>query len=327
LPGDGRRAHLAPTVGGVLTLRRLIAEFRQRHVLAEWALLRRLLRRAGYHLVRATYYSPIPDIDEIPPGVWQEPAPMPAVEFDIDAQLSFVEREIGPFLTELNAPALAPGTAEGYYSRNEFFNALDAEVLHAIVRTVRPARVLEVGSGYSTLVIAGAARRNDREGAPVQHTVYDPFPSQKLDAIRDRIDLHPLPATEIEAAQLSELRARDVLFIDTTHTVKPGGDVVRLVLELLPTVAPGVLVHIHDFFRPFEYPRVMLERFGLYWQEHHLVQALLAFNCEFEVLCANHALSRLRRRRILELVPSLDDDMQPSSLWLRRRSGPDDPNS
>jgi hypothetical protein len=303
----------------VLTLRRWIAEFRQRHALAEYAVLRRLLRRAGYHLVRATYYSPIPDMAEISPAVWEEPAPMPAVDFDIDAQLAFIERELGPFLAELAAPTVAPGTAEGYYTHNEFFNALDAEVLHAIVRVFRPARVMEVGSGYSTLVIAGAARRNERDGAPVEHTVHDPFPSQKLDAIRDRIELHRQTATEIDAARFAELAAGDVLFIDTTHTVKPAGDVVRLLLELLPTLAAGVIVHIHDFFRPFEYPRVMLEQLGLYWQEHYLVQALLVGNERIEVLCANHALARMRNDRITALIPSLEPEMAPSSLWLRVR--------
>jgi hypothetical protein len=79
-----------------------------------------------------------------------------------------------------------------------------------------------------------------------------------------------------------------------------------------------VLVHVHDFFRPFEYPRVLLERYGLYWQEHYLVQALLAFNPVLEVLCANHALARLRTDRVRGVLPSLDPGAAPSSLWLRR---------
>jgi hypothetical protein len=296
-----------------------LAEFRERHALQEYRALRRLARRAGYHLVMATYYSPIPDLDELGPGVWTDPDDMPGVGWDLDAQLAFLERDLGPYLLELDAPSDPPGNAEGYHLENEFFNALDAEVLHAIVRRFRPARLLEVGSGFSTLIIAGAGARNEADDVRLRHSVYDPFPSPVLHRIRDRIDLHPVPATEIPDQRFDELEAGDVLFIDSTHTVRPGGDVARLVLGVLPRLSSGVVVHMHDIFRPFEYPRVLLDDYGSYWQEHHLLQAFLAFNDEFEVLCANHALSRLRHERVSALVPSLRPGMLPSSIWMRRR--------
>ncbi len=297
------------------------SQVRRRHALTEYGILRRIARGAGYHLVRANYYSPIPDLDEIPPRVWSDPDEMSGVAWDLDGQLSFLEHELGPWLSELGGPGSAPRTREGYFPQNEFFNVLDAEVLHAVLRRLRPSRVLELGSGFSTLVIAGATDRNAQEGAPVRHEVYDPFPSPVLAGVRDRFELHGVGAAEIPLTRFAELRAGDVLFIDTTHTVKPAGDVVHVLLGALPLLAPGVVVHIHDFFRPFEYPRVLLTRFGSYWQEHYLVQAFLAFNPEYQVLCANHALSRLRRDRVQALVPGLDLGTVPSSLWLRRRMG------
>jgi hypothetical protein len=269
--------------------------------------------------VRATYYSPIPDLEELPSSVWTEPDEMPGVDWDIDAQMAFLAGELGPFLAELSAPDHPPGNPEGYHLENEFFNALDAEVLHATVRRFRPARLLEVGSGYSTLIVVGAGRRNEDDGAPLRHEVYDPYPSPVLERVRDRIDLHAMPATEIGSERFTELAAGDVLFIDSTHTVKPAGDVVRLLLGVLPLLAPGVVVHVHDFFRPYEYPRPLLEHYGSYWQEHHLLQAFLAFNHEFEILCANHALARLQTERVKSLVPSLRPGLLPSSIWIRRR--------
>jgi hypothetical protein len=128
-------------------------------------------------------------------------------------------------------------------------------------------------------------------------------------------------AEDIPLEVFTELADGDVLFIDTTHTVKPGNDVLRLLLGILPALAPGVVVHIHDFFRPFEYPRFFFEA-GSYWQEQYLVQAFLAFNEQFEVLIANHALGRLESDRLRAVIPGLPAGPPPgSALWLRRRPG------
>jgi hypothetical protein len=297
-------------------LRRL-RSYRAEHALNEYRLLRRLARRFGYHLVRADYYSPIPELDALPERLWLDPPPMPAVGWDLDAQLRYVVEELGPLMAEQAAPPDPPGVG-GYHYRNPFFNALDADVLYAIVRRLRPPRIIEIGSGFSTLVIENAAARNRAEGSSLRHEVYDPFPSVHLAPVRDRLQLHRAPAEAVAAETLAGLAAGEVLFVDSTHTVKPGSDVVHLLLDVLPRLQAGVVIHIHDFFRPFEYPRVLMERFGCYWQEHHLVQALLVGNPDFEILCANHALARLRRDALLPVVPALEPEMQPSSLWLRR---------
>lgn len=297
-----------------------LRQFRERHALTEYRLLRRVARRAGYQLVRAGYYSPIPDVDELPGAVWQEPDEMPGLEWDLDAQLDHIERHLIEFLPEFTPPLNPEGTPQSYHYGNEFFNAVDADVLYAMIRWLRPARYLEMGSGYSTLVAAAAAERNRAHGHPLHQVVFDPFPSPVIEPVRDTIDLHPLPAEEIPLAAFTALAPGDILFIDSTHTVRPGGDVVWLVLGVLPRLAAGVVVHLHDFFRPFEYPREWLERFGAYWQEHHLVQALLADSRAFEILSAHHALSRLRREAVQRTFAGLQEDMQPSSLWLRRRA-------
>jgi predicted O-methyltransferase YrrM len=300
-----------------------LQQLRQRRALDEYRLLRRFARRLGYHLVPANYYSPIPDLPALADQVFEQPSPMPGVAWDIDSQLQFVSEQLGPFLPELAAPLDPPGLPDnGYHYRNEFFNALDADVLYAVVRWLRPSRIVEVGSGYSTLVIEAALRRSALDGGPGQgrliHEVYDPHPSAVLGPVLDRLTLRPTAAEEIDLGVFSSLQAGDLLFIDTTHAVRPGGDVVRLLLEVVPQLAPGVVVQIHDVFRPYEYPRELGERFGAYWQEHHLVQALLAFNTEFQILCANHALFRQRRTEVQALVPALEEGMLPSSLWLRR---------
>jgi Methyltransferase domain len=285
---------------------------------AWYRLLERLMRRAGYQIVRANYYSPIPEFRKLPQSTWDEAAPMPGLELDLDAQIEMVEQEVAPHIAEFDPPWDPPGNEEGFYLGNPFYLAVDAALLYAMVRQHRPPQVLEIGAGFSTLVISGAGRRNTSEGASLKHRVVDPFPSPMLESIRDRIELRQASATDVEIGEFKALEAGDLLFIDTTHTVKAGGDVIYLILEALPQLAPGVLVHIHDFFRPFEYPRVLYEAFGLYWQEHYLLQALLAFNPNFEVLCASHALARLRADQLRAVIPILGEPTLPSSLWLRK---------
>jgi methyltransferase family protein len=281
--------------------------------------LRAGARRLGYHLVKADYYSPIPDVDALPDELWTRPSPMPGVDLRLDAGIRLLEDELAPFVREWDPPERLPGTAHGYYLSNGMYGHLDGQVLYALVRHLKPARVVEVGAGFSTLVFRDAAARNAADGRPFEHRVYDPYPAAVLANAAREVQIDPIGARDIPAGTFAALRAGDVLFIDTTHTVKPANDVLRLLLEVLPAVAPGVVVHVHDFFRPYEYPRFLFERHGLYWQEHYLLQAFLAFNDAFEVLLANHALVRAHRARVEAVVPGLPPVSPGSALWLRRR--------
>jgi hypothetical protein len=297
-----------------------LARTRAQHSEAEYRVLVPVLRRLGYHLVRANYYSPIPDVESLAPELWTEPAPMPGVDFDLDAQLGYLREELAPYLREFSPPADPPGDELGFHHANPYYGSLDADLLYAMVRRHRPPRIVELGSGYTTLVIAGARKRNNAEGTPARHEVFDPFPSDLLHRVRAGIALHAQAAVDVPLEVLLSLQRGEMLVIDTTHTVKPGGEVTRLILEVLPRLAAGVIVHIHDFFRPFEYPRVLFERYGVFWQEHYLVQALLIGSGDWEILCANHALARLRLPEAQELVPQLTPEHAPSALWIRRRN-------
>lgn len=272
------------------------------------ALLRRLARRLGYDLIARGPFSPVADVDALPDELWTRPAPMPGVDLRLDAGLAWLEGELAPRVAEY-------ASAHGWQPANGSFGALDGEVLYAVLRTLRPARALELGAGWSSLVIADAAARNAAEGAPLEHVAADPSPPAFLDRIPSTV--LRVPSREVPDERFAELAAGDVLFVDTTHAVRPGGDVVHLLLEVLPALPPGVVVHVHDFYRPFEYPRQILGDFAMVWQEHHLLQALLVDNARVEVLLANHALWRAHPERVRAVVPSLTGPEQPSSLWLR----------
>src|SRR3954447_3093510 len=241
--------------------------------------VRRLARRFGYHVVAANFYSPIPELDEVPPALWERPDEMPGVAWSLDDQLEFVQGSLGEHLRAFTAPS-------GYTARNPLFPPVDAEILDAMVRWAGPRRVIELGSGFSSLLIASALPDE------ASYRIVDPFPADRLGQAARTPEVAKLSTFDAPGDWFSELEAGDILFADTTHTVKVGGDVSRLILDVMPRLAPGVLVHIHDFFRPFPYPRVLYEEFGVYWQEQELVQALLCANETWEILCASHALWR-----------------------------------
>ena len=126
-----------------------------------------------------------------------------------------------------------------------------------------------------------------------------------------------VPAQAVPPETFEALERNDILFIDSTHVVKSGSDVNRLVLEVLPNLNPGVVVHVHDIFLPFEYHRAWVSD-GPYWNEQYLLQALLSMNPGFEVTLPTHALFRADRDRLRRTIPSLGSH-QPSSFWFRRR--------
>jgi len=238
---------------------------------------------------------------------------MYGLELDFDSQLAMIERDLGSYITEFRPPLSGESTT-GFYLDNPWYGPMDAHVLYAMIRRHKPRRVLELGSGFSTLIVAEALRAN---GESASHEVVDPTPST-LVADVEGLQVRQESAATANAALFDRLSSGDILFVDTSHTVKPGGEVVRVILEVLPTLAAGVIVHFHDFFRPFPYPRVLYERFNVHWQEQYLLEAFLAYNPNFRVICANHALWRLRRSKVLRLFPVLREGMQPSAVWLER---------
>jgi hypothetical protein len=269
--------------------------------------LRVASERLGYQLVRSGFYSPLPDLDALPPE--DRRSAMAGIRFDSEEQLRYLTEVLGQYLGELDIPdAGEPGQL---FRRNDFYEAGDAETLYAIVRARRPARVLELGSGFSTQIIARALAAN---GGGVHH-VFDPHARAGIDAIAS---VTRRSAGEIADEEFVRLEPGDVLFVDSTHIVKIGSEVNRVVLDALPLLAPGVAVHFHDVFLPWDYPHGFFTRLGMYLNEQYLLQAFLALNSDYRILLAMSAVGRLHPREVAELIPSVRDGAAPCAFWIER---------
>ena len=240
----------------------------------------------GIHAMPFHYYSPAFRTSDTELD-WDAPVESPGLDFRDEEQLALL-RALASHGDEVQWPEHAEGPLE-YYLTNSNFGPADAAVLYSMLRRCRPRLLIEVGAGFSTLIARQAIRANEAEGHPCRHVCIEPFEMPwleqlEVEVIREKVERVP-------ADLFLQLSDNDVLFIDSSHVIRPGGDVTYLYLGVLPQLSPGVVIHAHDIFLPFPYPKEWVEE-GRFWSEQYLLQALLIGSPLFEVLLAVHYLHR-----------------------------------
>jgi Methyltransferase domain len=225
-------------------------------------------------------------------------------------QLDLLRSHFPKYREEYNNLAIEPPPGQ-----KRPFRGVDALVAYCMVRHFQPQLIIEVGSGWSSLVLSEASARN-KTSAPIS---IDPFPSDVLRKdFPASASLIEKKVQELDLEFFSQLGSGDILFIDSSHTVKIGSDVNYLFLEVLPRLRPGVIVHVHDIFMPFEYRRDwVLDEFR-FWTEQYILQAFLTCNSEFEVLVANSYLNHYHQQELKSAFPGLPS-WAGGSFWMRRR--------
>jgi hypothetical protein len=269
------------------------------------------------------YYSPIADTRALSreparSRVWPRTAPeTPGIDWRADQQVAFVRDQLAR-QSGFSIPDGPTGDPRDYHAASEMFSRLDAWTLQAILRHVRPRRIIEVGCGWSSLVTA-RVNREYFDGS-IDFTCIEPYPPDFLgEGIEGISQLIVLPVEQVPVDTFLELGAGDVLFIDTSHTVKTGGDVVFLLQEVLPRLADGVVIHIHDIFLPWDYPEEWVMA-GRAWNEQYMVRAFLTFNSAFEVLLGVGWMSHFRPDVLAAALPGYPERYPDGggSLWIRR---------
>ena len=274
------------------------------------------------------FYSPIPDIDDVRRGAGRDAGPsanaVPGVALNEEGQVRLC-REFAEVYGEMPFPE-QPRPDCRYHLDNEWFAYGDGIILYSMMRTFAPARIVEVGSGFSS---AAMLEVDDRFfGGRTRLTFIDPHP-ERLRGLLGAAD--PARCRIIEAAvqeapldPFAELAAGDLLFIASSHVAKSGSDLLHLVFTVLPALPSGVLVHFHDILWPFEYPQLWYGQ-GRAWNEAYFVRALLQDSAAFEVLYFNSFMEAVHRDLVSDLLPlalappSAASTLGNSSLWIRKR--------
>jgi predicted O-methyltransferase YrrM len=279
----------------------------------------------GVHVTPVHFYSPIPDTRVLPSSVWTRARRLTGIDLRPEAQLALLNT-LHQFAPEYNlfprSKLRANPSNVTFFLENRAFESVDAELLYAMVRHFKPRNIIEIGSGYSTLVMVSALQANQREGIEGVLESYDPYPAQFLTGLRGdpRLHLSRQPVQDVALDEFSKLKDGDLLFIDSSHVLKVGSDVQYEYLEVLPSLNPGVLVHVHDVFLPADYPKDSIVRQQRFWNEQYILQAFLTFNREFEVLLAANYLHTQHSDALAAVVGSYDRlTVHPGSFWMRRR--------
>jgi len=269
--------------------------------------------------VRSThYYEPTYPLVHLPAELRNE-RPLPGLDFNEEGQLDILKHCV--WRDELRTiPRQKSGPAAFGFDQSAFGYG-DADMLYNFIRLFRPRRIVEIGSGQSTLMarLAIEANRRTDPAYTCQHICIEPYEMPWLEGIgveiiRERVEL-------CAPGIFSGLTGNDILFIDSSHVIRPFGDVLKEFHEIVPTVAPGVIVHVHDIHTPRDYPTRWLREERRLWNEQYLLESFLAFNSSFEILAMVNWLKHNHFGALSNACGFLDEypACEPGSFWFRRK--------
>lgn len=278
---------------------------------------RAIFNFVGVYPIRDHYYEPLFNPSRLQQPM-DKPRYLPGIDMNEAEQLDLVRRfDFSPELSESFKNSKGEDSLSFYYE-NPAFTYGDAEYLYSIIRLMKPKKIVEVGSGYSTLMAVAAVDMNKREDGQYicQHLCIEPYEMPWLESVG--VEVLRKRVEEIPLEFFKQLEPGDILFIDSSHMIRPQGDVLYEFLELLPSLPSGVLIHIHDIFTPFDYPEDWVKNHGRLWNEQYLLEAFLSFNRDFRVIGALNWLKNYHPEDTGRAFPGLRAHPAsiPGSFWI-----------
>lgn len=293
--------------------------------LANTRLFLYIARKTGYakytlHVPPGHFYSPIPDLKEV--DIYadrvfdQDRRTLPGIDLNEKQQVALLEN-LSRYYPEVPFPETKQ-EGRRYYYGNDLYCQSDAICLYAMMRHFQPKRIIEAGSGFSSAVMLDT---NDLFfNSSIRIELIEPYPDRLYSLLtpkdRTSVTVHEKKLQDMPLDYFRTLEANDILFIDSSHVSRVAGEVNYYMFEILPLLKPGVLIHIHDIFNGFEYPKSWIYH-GFSWSEAYLLRAFLQYNKSFEIILFNTFLSHFHRDFFQEKMP-LCLKNEGGSIWLRK---------
>jgi hypothetical protein len=274
-----------------------------------------LFERSGYYLVPHHFYAPVPSPSDIAAASFdEEKYPFGPTGFVPDRCQERL-KSLALYWEEFAEFVQSAESADTFRLANPFYSGMDAFILFATVRSLRPMKVIEIGSGYSTHITASAMQRNNAGSI----TCIEPYPTPKLKELSDVVNIIEARVQDVDPSIFQSLEAQDICFIDSSHVSRLDSDVNWLLFRVLPTLKPGVAVHLHDIFLPYEYPRLWVKDRRWFWNEQYLLYGYLLGDSgrSLEISMPVHAAARLFRDQTAGWEERLDGfSADGCAFWL-----------
>lgn len=265
------------------------------------------------------YYQPLINPEKYLKKSLRDNRDLSGIDFNTSEQLNLLSKF--NYNEELISFPLIKNKDFEFYYDNDSFRSGDAEFLYNMVRHYKPATIIEIGSGNSTLMVRNALKKNkvDNSEYSCQHICIEPYEQPWLEnigveLIREKVEC-------INKTFFQKLNSNDILFIDSSHIIRPQGDVLFEYLELLPTLKSGVIIHVHDIFTPKDYLNEIVFQNHFLWNEQYLLEAFLTLNSEFRIIGALNFLAHTQRDEFAEKCPIFDKQLgrEPGSFWMIKK--------
>jgi len=275
------------------------------------------LMRIGVFPIRDHYYEPLfnTKVLALPLNAERD---LPGIDWNVQGQLDLLGQF--KFNDELKGIGTHKTDCTTFHFGNGAFESGDAEFLYNIIRHKKPRRIFEIGSGNSTLIARRAIAKNAEEspGYSCKHVCVEPYEMPWLErtgvtVLRDRVE-------QMAPSFFDELESGDLLFIDSSHVIRPQGDVLFEFLSLLPRLTEGVVVHVHDIFSPRDYLDSWVKGEVKLWNEQYLLEAFLTCNSQWKIIGALNYLTHNHYEAFSRTCPYLARDREPGSFYIERHS-------
>ena len=274
---------------------------------------RAILKRIGVFPIIKNYYEPIFDF-EILKNDLNSKRNLPGINFNIQEQISFLRKL--QYIEELKGLNLLKSSPNYNFNiKNSFFEEGDAEIYYSIIRHLKPKNIIEIGSGHSSLIALEAVDKNYKvDQIKSELLCIEPYENKWLEekgvnVIRKKIE-------EVKEDLFINLKKNDILFIDSSHVIKPQGDILKIFLELFPKLNKGVVIHIHDIFTPRDYPSKWLKEENRFYNEQYLFEAIMDHSKRYKILLSLNLLKNDYFKDLKNNCPYLNENCQPSSIYL-----------
>ncbi len=277
-----------------------------------------LLKNLGVFPIRDHYYEPLFNDAQLSKSL-SEKRFLPGIDFRRNeqklllAKLNF-QSEFREFLDR----QASQKKDFAFVLENESFASGDAEFLFSFVRYTKPSKIIEIGCGSSTKIISHALALNEKETRiRGRHICIEPYEMPWLENFGE-VEVVRETLENVDLSIFESLKENDLLFIDSSHIIKPQGDVLREYLEIVPIVARGVFIHVHDIFTPHDYPEQWVKNSVRFWNEQYLLEATLSNSDSYQIVAALNYLKHEEYDALKHVCPYLTEQREPGSFYFRK---------